>query len=119
MADNCAPRAGDRILVFRPDSLAWMLSGKKTTDARKTNYKPGRYLLGCNGRIYAIAVLRRAIVVESVRTWDRLRRHHRSRQRAPPYSPKTFVFQIFVLKKFPPLPCQHPQGAINVVEYRP
>ncbi len=54
MADVLAPRAGDRILLFRPAALALVLQGEKTMDARKINYKPGRYLLGCDGRIHAV-----------------------------------------------------------------
>ena len=118
MADDLVPKAGDRILMFRPESLSSVIQGKKTMDARKINYKPGRYLLGCDGRIHAIAKLSRAVVVEPPRVWERLRQHHLSQERKPPYSPKTFMFHITILKKLS-LFYHHPQGAINIAVYRP
>jgi hypothetical protein len=120
MADGRqTPKPGDRILIFKPESLALVLQGKKTMDARKVNYKPGRILLGCDGRIHAVAQLTRAFVVESVRVWERLRQHHRSVEKALPYSPKTFMFRIRVLNKLPLLSYRHPQGAISIVVYQP
>ncbi|MBI24700.1 MAG: hypothetical protein CMN05_14085 [Roseibacillus sp.] len=119
MANDFAPRAGDRIMIFKPESLALVLQGKKTMDARKVNYKPGRYFLGCDGRIFGVASLQRALVVESARTWARLREHHRSLESSAPYSPKTYLFHISVLKKLPQVSFHHPQGAVNIVLYRP
>ena len=97
-----------------------LLRGQKVFDVRKVNYRPGRYLLGCHGRIYAVATLHRVMVIESQRTWDRLRPQHRSLEKALPYNPKTFLFRVIVRKKLAePLAFRHPHGAVNLVVFRP
>ena len=120
MSDKAPPRPGDRILLFKHENLALLLRGQKAFDARKVNYRPGRYLLGCNGRIYAVATLHRAMAVETQRTWDRLRTQHRSFDKTLPYNPKTFLFRVIVRRKLAePLAFRHPHGAVNVVVFRP
>ena len=111
------PRVGDRILLFTPDRLELVLANVQTMTARKVRYKPGRYLLGCDGRVRAVALLHRAMVVESQRTWERLRPTHRSCSRAPPYKPKTFLFKIVLLSRVD-VPYSHPKGAINIAIFR-
>ena len=120
MPDKAPPTLGDRILLFKHENLALLLRGQKVFDARKVNYRPGRYLLGCNGRIYAVATLHRAMAVESQRTWDRLRSQHRSVEKTLPYNPKTFLFRVIVRRELAePLAFRHPHGAVNVVVFRP
>ena len=67
MPDDEPPQAGDRILLFRPENLSLLLQGQKVFDARKVNYRSGRYLLGCNGRIYGVARFQRAFIVQTHR----------------------------------------------------
>jgi len=121
MADEEAPpRPGDRILLFKAHNLSVLLQGHKAFDARKVNYRPGRYLLGCNGRIYAVARFHRACAVETQRAWDRLRPQHRSSEKTLPYTPKTFLFRVHVTRKLSePLAFRHPRGAVNIAVYRP
>ena len=111
------PRQGDRILLFTPDRMEMVLANVQTMTARKVRYKPGRYLVGCNGRVGAVALLHRATVVESQRTWDRLRPTHKSCSRTPPYTPKTFLFKIVLLSRVD-VPYSHPKGAINIAIFR-
>ena len=111
------PRLGDRIMLFTPERMELVLANVQTMTARKVRYKPGRYLLGSNGRVRAVALLHRATVVESQRTWDRLRQAHRSRSRTLPYKPKTFLFKIVVLSRVD-VPYAHPKGAINIAIFR-
>ena len=73
MSDEESPRPGDRILLFKQENMSLLLQGQKTFDARKVNYRPGRYLLGCNGRIYGVARFQRAFAVQTQRAWERLR----------------------------------------------
>ena len=120
MWDKASPTLGDRILLFKHVNLAMLLRGQKVFDARKVNYRAGRYLLGCNGRIYAVATLHRVMSVESQRTWDRLRPQHRSLEKTLPYNPKTFLFHVIVRRKLAePLAFRHPHGAVNLVVFRP
>ena len=120
MSDEAPPRPGDRILLFKHENLALLLRSQNAFDARKVNYRPGRYLLGCNGRIYAVATIHRAMAVETQRTWDRLRTQHRSFKKILPYNPKTFLFRVMVRRKLAePLAFRHPPGAVNVVVFRP
>ena len=120
MSDEEPPRAGDRIMLFRPANLSLLRQGQKVFDARKLNYRHGRYLLGCNGRVYAVARFQRAFAVQTQRAWEGLRPQHRSFEKTLPYTPKTFLFRVLVTKKLnQPLAFRHPRGAVNVVVYRP
>ena len=120
MSDEESPRPGDRILLFKQENMSLLLQGQKTFDARKVNYRPGRYLLGCNGRIYAVAQFHRAFAVQTQRAWERLRSQHRSFENTIPYVPKTFLFRVRAMKKLKePMSFRHPRGAVNVVVYRP
>ena len=40
------PQTGDRILIFKPQWLALVLSGRKTLEVRGVAYKSGSYYLG-------------------------------------------------------------------------
>ena len=117
---NEAPAVGDRILLFTPENLALVLHGLRTLDFRKINYKPGRYLMGCNGHIHGTIQLHRVAAIQSQREWVRMRMYHKSLSKSPPYTPKTFVFKISVLKTFAPtIPYRHEQGAVNIAIFRP
>ena len=117
------PVAGvDRVLLFTKANLVAVMTRRKVVDVRKVNYKPGKYLLGCNGYIYGVAQVNRKAVVVCDRSWDRLR-HSQTGRHLPlkmPYTPKTCVFDITVLKQFdPPCSYQHQRGAVNICIYRP
>ena len=65
MSDEEAPRTANRIVLFRPANLSLLIQGQKVFDARQVKYRPGRYFLGCNGRIYGVARFQRAFVVQT------------------------------------------------------
>ena len=89
-------------------------------DFRKVNYKPGRYLIGCGGRVHGAIQLHRVAAIESPRDWLRLRKHHKSLAKAPPYAPTTFVSRAYILEKFAlSFPYHHQRGAVNVATFRP
>ena len=65
-------------------------------------------------------MLQKAVVVNSLRTWERLRDRHRALEASPPYAQKTFLFRLTIVRVLsPPLCFQHPRGAVNIVLYRP
>jgi len=114
-----SPTAGDRILLFTPGNLSLVLQGLRTLDFRKVNYKPGRYLIGCGGRVHGIIQLYRVAAIDSPRSWARMRTYHKSLAKTPPYIPKTFIFRISALKTFvPAIPYRHEQGAVNIAIFR-
>ena len=120
MSDEEAPRTADRILLFRLENRSLLIQGQKVFYARKVNYRPGRYLLGCNGRIYGVARFQRAFAVQTQRAWERLRSQHRAFEKTLPYAPKTFMFRVLVTKKLnEPLAFRQTCGAVNVVVYYP
>ena len=60
-----APFTGERILISKSsESLKMILDGAKTSEVRGVNYRPGRYLLGCTGRIYGWVYLGNGHLVE-------------------------------------------------------
>ena len=68
------PTAGDRILLFTPGNLSLVLQGLRTLDFRKVNYKPGRYLIGCGGRVHTIweqCIWKRAICAKRKICWKK------------------------------------------------
>ncbi len=73
------PLPGDRILICQPRWLRLLLSGEKTLECRATNFKTGRYLLGSQGVVHAVAHLGGTIAVEHEKDWVRLRRFHKCR----------------------------------------
>ena len=120
MSDEAPPRPGDRILLFKHENLALLLRNQNAIDARKVIYRPGRYLLGCNGRIYGVVTIHRAMSVETQRMCDRLRNQHRSFKKFLPYNLKPFLFRVMVRRKLAePLAFRHLPGAVNVVVFRP
>ena len=125
MAPALPPRAnarepviGSKILVFKPQWLALVLSGKKILGVRAQCYKAGRYYLGAHGTIYAEAQLGHGIKVENERHWRRLQPKHLHSSRKMPYKKNTFVIPIESVREIR-RPYRHPQGAISIVRYVP
>ena len=119
MSDEIAT-SGDCILLFTQENLALVLQGLGTLDFRKVNYKPGRYLIGCSGRIHGVLRLYRVAAIQSKRDWDRMRLCHKSLAKSLPYTPKTCIFRISVVKTFATtIPYEHKHGAVNIAIYRP
>ena len=117
---RCAsePRTGDIILVFRPQWLSLVLSGRKTLDVRGTGYKSGRYYLGSGGVIYAQAHLGHAFRVSTLRHFKRHQDMHRMLTASElPYQ-KTYLIPILSLREIK-RPYTHPRGAISIVRYVP
>ncbi len=112
------PLPGDRILICQPRWLRLLLSGEKTLECRATNFKTGRYLLGSQGVVHAVAHLGGTIAVEHEKDWVRLRRFHKMQDRSPPWRPFTYAFHVSILKRVR-VPFRHPRGALSIVVYRP
>ena len=109
------PQQGDRILVLKPHWLEQIVALKKTLEIRGSKLKPGRYFLGCGGRIYASAILDAPIAIENVARRVALRKGHKVKTDALPYL-KTYgspIEKIAQLKKA--APCVHFRGAIGIV----
>ena len=94
-----------------------ILALKKTLEICGSKLKPGRYFLGCGGRIYASAILDAPIAIENVAQWVALREDHKVKTDALPYR-KTYglpIKKLTQLKKA--VPYIHPRGAIGIVRY--
>ena len=111
------PQQGDRILVLKPHWLEQILALKKTLEIRGSKLKPGRYFLGCGGRIYASAILDAPIAIENVAQWVALREDHKVKTDALPYR-KTYGLPIKKLTKLKKAVSYiHHRGAIGIVRY--
>lgn len=110
------PENGAKIMIFKEGPLQDILAGRKTLEARCTNYKAGIYWLGCKGVIHGIARLAPGTLVESDKDWDRLREEHLIQTQSPPYA-KTYVFEILACERRN-LPFRHLRGAVGIVRYR-
>ena len=110
------PENGAKILIFKEGPLQDILAGRKTLEARCTNYKAGIYWLGCKGVIHGIARLAPGTLVESDKDWDRLREEHLIQTQSPPYA-KTYVFEILACERRN-IPFHHLKGAVSIVRYR-
>ena len=58
MAEQAAPRAGDRVLRLQRHWLDLVLSGEKTAEVRRDSTSAGGLWLGCGGEIWACAHIR-------------------------------------------------------------
>ena len=68
---------GDKILVIRPYWLDLILAGEKTLEIRGTPYRPGRYFLGYNKQVLAVAQLGNPLRIVSAEHWVSLQSQHR------------------------------------------
>ena len=108
---------GDRILVLKLHWLEQILALKKTLEIRGSKLKPGRYFLGCGGRIYASAIFDAPIAIENVTQWIALREDHQVKTDALPYR-KTYGLPIKKLRQLKKaVRYVHPRGAIGIVRY--
>lgn len=110
------PENGAKILIFKEAPLQDILSGRKTLEARGTNYRAGIYWLGFRGVIRGVAKLGPGTLVESDKDWQRLREEHLIQTASPPY-PKTYLFEILSCEKRN-IPFTHLKGAVSIVRYR-
>ena len=112
------PAVNDKILVFKPQWLAPVLSGEKTLEIRGTAYRSGRYYLGTKGTIYAQVFLGHPIRCESMKQFRRTQVYHRNfTARSLPYK-KTFFLPIMSMHAIR-RPYFHTRGAIGIVRYVP
>ena len=112
------PVDGDRILIVRLYWLNMILAGEKTMEIRSTAFRAGKYYLGHNKRILAVAYLGEPMRVKTNEQWFELQSRHRVRLNELPYK-KTFVLPILSVQQVSPIPFAHPRGAVSVVKYRP
>ena len=110
------PENGAKILIFKEAPLQCLLDGRKTLEARGTNYRAGVYWLGCRGVIRGVARLGPGTLVESDRDRERLREQHMIQSQRPPYT-KTYVFAILACERRS-IPFHHLKGAVSIVRYR-
>ena len=110
------PERGAKILMFKEAPLQQILAGRKTLEARGTNYKANVYWLGCRGVIRGVAKLGPGTLVQSDKDWERLRDQHLIPTRSPPYA-KTYVFEILACERRS-IPFHHLKGAVGIVRYR-
>ena len=124
MSKMCARRLegmaapGDRILIVKPCWLQLILSGAKTMEIRGTAYRPGKYWLGHQRQILAVAQLGKPLRVSTPEQWISLQPQHRVMRSDLPYK-NTFALPIESVRPVSPFPFRHPRGAINIVRYRP
>ena len=108
---------GDKILVIRPYWLDLILPGEKTLEIRGTPYRPGRYFLGYNRQVLAVAQLGNPLRIASAEHWVSLQSQHRVVTDTLPYK-RTFGLPILSVRAVRPVPFHHPRGAITIVRYR-
>lgn len=108
---------GDKILVIRPYWLDLILAGEKTLEIRGTPYRPGRYFLGYNRQVLAVAQLGNPLRIASAEHWVSLQSQHRVVTDTLPYK-RTFGLPILSVRAVRPVPFHHPRGAITIVRYR-
>ena len=111
------PAPGDRILVVKPYWLELILSGQKTMEIRGVPYRAGKYFLGCNRQIRAIANLGTPERISTAERWIELRPRHRVMADDLPYK-STFGLPILTVQSVSAIPYTHPHGAVSVVKYR-
>ena len=111
------PVLGDRILIIRTFCLDLILSGVKTLEIRGTPYRPGRYFLGYNRQVLAVAQLGNPLRIVSAEHWVSLQSQHRVVTDTLPYK-RTFGLPILSVRAVRPVPFHHPRGAITIVRYR-
>ena len=91
MSKMCARRLegmaapGDRILIVKPCWLQLRFSGAKTMEIRGTAYRPGKYWLGHQRQILAVAQLGTALRISATEQWLSLQPQHRVIQSDLPY----------------------------------
>ena len=103
-----APKSGDRILIFKPQWLQEVLSGRKTVEVRAAAYKSGKYYFGTGGVIYCEAHLGHPYRVECMRQFKRHREHHGMTTDRLPYK-NTWLIPILNLRKIK-VRFVHPRG---------
>ena len=108
---------GDKIFVIRPYWLDIFLAGEKTLEIRGTPYRPGRYFLGYNRQVLAVAHLGNPLRIASAEHWVSLQSQHHVVTETLPYK-KTFGLPILCVRAVRPVPYHHPRGANAIVRYR-
>ena len=116
---NAYPQPGDRILILREPYLSLILNGTKDLELRALQYTPGRYWVGRNQLIYGQVSLGPPFRINSDRQLQDLFSRHQFPGQRLPYR-RTFAFPIVDYRVVhPPIPYEHPRGAVGIVKYRP
>jgi hypothetical protein len=111
------PKRGDKILVFKKGIIEMILAGKKTLEIRSRRFKAGRYFLGSQSCIHAVAQLGPAIRIDNFGDFERLRHSHMMSADALPYNP-SWALPIERVERLS-IGYKHTRGAITIVRYRP
>ena len=106
---------GDRILIVKPCWMDLIVSSEKTLEVRSVAYRPGKYLLGYQQQILAVAQLGKPFRI-TTEQWLALRPQHRVMLDDPPYK-RTYGLPIISARLVSAIPFSHPRGAINIVRY--
>ena len=117
MVRACAPKPGDRVLIFKEQWRDLVLGRRKTMEIRCTPLKEGRYWIGCRGVISGRLTLGAALAITDAVAWEALRGQHRVEGAALPYK-RTFGLPIRRARRTAPYMFKHPRGAIGIVIYR-
>ena len=113
------PKAGDRILILKPVWLDLTLAGDKTMEIRGSSLRPGKYFLGCQTQILAVAHLGLPRRITTVEQWVGLRPLHCVTSDELPYK-RTFGLPIHAVHRVSAaIPYAQSRGAISIVKYRP
>ena len=112
------PETGDRILVLKQPWLHLILNGSKILEIRSSRLSPGKYYLGCRGRIYAEVMLGKPFFISSSSQWADLREEHKVPGDELPYR-RTWGLPISNVRVLAAdIHYKHPRGAVGIVKYR-
>ena len=114
-----APKAGDRVMLFKDKWATLILNGEKKLEVRSKRYKEGSYWVGCKEKIRGKCTLEKPVLIKTISEWKQLQSLHCCVTDELPYK-KTWVFQISNVEVLSPaMTYTHRQGAIAIVKYRP
>ena len=105
-------------MIVKPCWMQHILSGEKTIEVRGKAYRPGKYLLGYQQQIFAVAYLGRPFRIATSEQRLPLWPQHRIMLDDRPYK-RTYGLPILSAHPVSAIPFHHPRGAINIVRYRP
>ena len=117
MSAQAMAAPGGRILIVKPCWIDLIVSGEKTLEVRGKAFRPGKYLLGYQQQILAVAHLGKPFRITTTEQWLTLRSQHSVMLDDPPYK-RTYGLPILSAHRVSPVPFSHPRGAINIVIYR-
>jgi len=116
---GASPRLGERILVFKPEWLALILSGDKSIEIRGSRLQEGEYWLGCRGDVLGRAYLGKAFRVYSEMQWNELQSKHLVQTVQPPYKNAWAIPLLNVYRLPSKIQYTHRRGAIGIIKFTP